>query len=169
MTLHELENLPLAISVARHPRTAGERAGAWMPATQWPTGGERLAVLHVLAGGDQAIGEPEDALRDIKTWLQAYAVQAGRQILCIAIVAPPAHVDRMMGADAEHLLGMPAEVFADVPSALAFMGWFIAPAEDAAWDAAAIQTRVQQALRDNPGLSALPMPPRAARRPSLIR
>ncbi|SAI71440.1 Uncharacterised protein [Bordetella ansorpii] len=168
MTLHELENLPLAISIAHHARTAAERAGAWMPATQWPGSGERLAVLHVLAGGDQSIGEPEDALRDIKAWLQAYAVQAGRQILCVAIVAPPAQVDRIKGADAEHMLGVPAEVFADVARALDFMGWFVAPAEEAAWDAAVIQARVQQALRDNPGVSQ-PLPPRAARRPSLIR
>src|ERR1700744_6290664 len=93
MIHHDLDDWPLAISIATGPSTPAATAALLATWTCWLARGGRLGVLR-LGTGEAGPADADDASPGIADWLHAQAGPIGRQLLGLAAVAPAASLAR---------------------------------------------------------------------------
>jgi hypothetical protein len=150
MIHHDLTHWPLAITVARGPMTRDDHAALRAEWTLWLDRGERFAILMVLSDGDALTPDLATA-REAAIWRHAEAPRIQRQLLATARVVPPEHFEHARRTFESTLPSVPHDTFVHVPSALAFLDWFIGPLDEPCWNQAAVSASIAAALARESG------------------
>lgn len=120
MIQHDLTHWPLVITVSRGLMTNAEHVQFLADWTGWLDRGERFALLRVFAD-DGALQHPEgkaEHAKAAKAWLKANSESIRSQIVGMATLVPPAHMEQASQMNAEKLFGVPAQAFGNADLAM---------------------------------------------------
>lgn len=118
---HDLSLWPLVVSVGAETLDVdGYRRflAAW---DDWLARPEPFATLRVVTR-DAAMMPSGETARMAKQWMKENAAHVRERVLGIATVLPPASFERFRNMDAEKAFGVPGGNFADLDSALDWLG-----------------------------------------------
>ncbi|ALM83645.1 hypothetical protein [Bordetella sp. N] len=147
MIHYDFHDWPLVVVTTIGSVTMPEQAEFLQRAARCLSSGDRIAILCVLSEG-AAVDSAEASLAMARDWLRAHEALIRSGMMGIALVATVEQRERMLHVDPEQLSGVPAQVFGDTSSALAFLRWFISPPTGATWDAGGIDKRVHATMAD---------------------
>jgi hypothetical protein len=126
MIRHDLSHWPLVLSTMTGASTAEEQRAFFAEWTGWLDRSVPFATLRVFRD-DASLERPSGGAKEAKLWLQENGSKIRRQVIGMATVVPPLRFDEMSRMNAEKLFGVPAQTFAAVELAMA---WIVARLEE---------------------------------------
>jgi hypothetical protein len=106
--------------------TSDEQQAFFAEWSGWLDRGAPFATLRVFQD-DASLERPSGGAKDAKLWLQENGDRIKQQVIGMSTVVPPSRFDEMSRMNAEKLFGVPAQTFATVEPAVA---WIVARLEE---------------------------------------
>jgi len=142
MQHHDLGQWPLVVSVSAGAPTLADTqdfAQAW---DDWLARGQAFASLRVFTDA-ASLTHPPGSAQHVKQWFGRQAQAIREQVMGMASVVPAGEFERMSRMNVEKLFGVPAAIFADLPSALAWLRDQVFAPRGLPFDEAAVMAAVR--------------------------
>lgn len=120
MIRHDLSLWPLVLSTMKGASTLEAHLEFFAEWSTWLDRGVPFATLRVFQD-DGSLERPSGGGKDAKLWLQENGGRIKEQVIGMATVVPAARFDEMSRMNAEKLFGVPAQSFADIKPAIAWI------------------------------------------------
>lgn len=142
MQHHDLGHWPLVVSVSAGAPTLADTQDFSLAWDDWLARGQAFASLRVFTDA-ASLTHPPGAAQHVKQWFGRQGQAIREQVMGMASVVPPEEFERVSRMNVEKLFGVPAAIFADLPSALAWLRDRVFTPRGLPFDEAAVVAAVQ--------------------------